>query len=205
MTRLDAALLTAALLFSTPLLAQTTGQPAQQAQPGTSAQQGGQQDQTTAGGGHEVSKPLVRQIQAHLKSQGYYDKTPDGQWDADTSNGLEGFQDAHGLQPTGMLDGMTILVLGVAPAGTGSGSTAPAGMTGGETAGGGTMGVAQEGRTGGGAIPRDMLVDIYHQGFLHGFEQGFRQSQMLTAISQQQGGQGSSQPSQNHQPSQNQQ
>lgn len=177
-----------AALVALGFLASTSAY-AQQAQ---SDQQAGQQ-----GGPHqELSPRYVKQIQSRLHQQGFYDGKATGIWDEDTSDAVQNFQEANGLQPNGELDGMTILVLDIPVPGAAQGQqSSQAGYS-----------VSQDRSTS--PIDRStrqigqgehrLVIDAYQAGYQHGFEQGFKQSQAIAAMRQGQGtmGQGSSQPPQ---------
>ena len=55
----------------------------------------------------------ISEIQQALAKNGSYAGTPNGKWDASTTEALEKFQDAHGLNPTGKLDAKTLQQLGL--------------------------------------------------------------------------------------------
>jgi len=58
-----------------------------------------------------LSPRYIKQIQARLHQEGYYDGKVTGQWDQDTADALQNLQDAEGLESTGELDGGTIGLL----------------------------------------------------------------------------------------------
>jgi hypothetical protein len=168
MRYITTALVAATLLATTSVHAQQAASPAPQGGT-TTGNQSASSDQD------QVSRRLVRQIQARLKQQGYLDKAPDGTWDNDTSEALADYQDASGLPSTGQLDGMTIYILGIAtpPAG-GASAMQPA------NGGAMTQSAAQQPQQQshvGGADLHQVLVDTYEQGYQQGLMQGYRQSQ----------------------------
>ena len=55
----------------------------------------------------------ISEIQQALAKNGSYAGTPNGKWDDLTTEALEKFQDAHGLNPTGKLDAKTLQQLGL--------------------------------------------------------------------------------------------
>ena len=55
----------------------------------------------------------VSQIQAALAKDGSFAGTPHGKWDDDTTAAMRKFQAAHGLNPTGRLDALTLQKLGL--------------------------------------------------------------------------------------------
>jgi peptidoglycan hydrolase-like protein with peptidoglycan-binding domain len=161
-----AALTALGLLASTAAYAQN----AQQTQPSQSSQdQQDQQDQGAATRGSQAMAPsFVRTIQLRLRAQGEYDGTPNGIWDDATSKAVQDFQQEHNMQPTGQVDGPTIVAL-LRPGGdmTGTedeGSSNAPGPTPGATPGNRPMV----------AIP---LMRIYERGYQQGFEQGLKWAQ----------------------------
>ncbi|HEX7967143.1 MAG TPA: peptidoglycan-binding domain-containing protein [Stellaceae bacterium] len=185
-----AAMAALGLLASTPAYAQQTQATSDQ-QGQEAGQQGGQRQ--------ELSPRFVKQIQSRLHQQGFYDGKATGTWDEDTSDALQSFQEANGLQSNGQLDGMTILVLSL-PTGQQAqqqqaAQLAPQGRAtrqmGGPMMGGPTSQTGQ--------ADQSQVIDAYQAGYQHGFQQGFRQSEMMAAVRQGQGtAQGSSQPPQQY-------
>ena len=55
----------------------------------------------------------ISEIQSALARSGYYRGDPTGKWDADTVSGLENFQSANGLEPSGKLDAPSLQKLGL--------------------------------------------------------------------------------------------
>ncbi|MCW6037572.1 peptidoglycan-binding protein [Spirulina subsalsa FACHB-351] len=47
---------------------------------------------------------IVRELQQHLKELGYYEEEPDGVYGASTEAAVRAFQEAEGLEPTGVFD-----------------------------------------------------------------------------------------------------
>src|SRR5260221_11956960 len=115
MRYITTALVAATLLATTSVYAQQAASPAPQS--GTTTG-----NSTATSDQDQISRRLVRQIQARLKQQGYLDKAPDGAWENDTAEALADFQDASRLQSTGQLDGMTIYILGIATPPDGGGT-----------------------------------------------------------------------------------
>ena len=180
---------------------------------GTSyAQQASDQAGQQPGPHQGLSQRYVKQIQSRLRQQGYYDGRPTGTWDEDTSDALQNFQDANGLQPAGDLDGMTILVLDIPVPPTGPQSQQQQQALQGGRPGPqdrsmmGQMDRSMMGQTGQtdrsttGQGDQSRLMDAYQAGYRHGLEQGFKQTQAaLAAMGQGQGtAQGSSQPPQQY-------
>src|SRR5260221_8745839 len=128
MRYITTALVAATLLATTSVYAQQAASPAPQS--GTTTG-----NSTATSDQDQVSRRLVRQIQARLKQQGYLDKAPDGVWDNDTAEALADYQDASGLPSIGQLDGMTIFILGIAtPPNGGTAAMQPGPATGGAAA-----------------------------------------------------------------------
>lgn len=172
------ALVAATLLATTSVYAQQGASPAPQggtttSNPSASSSSSSSSDQD------QVSRRLTRQIQSRLKQQGYLDKSPDGQWDNNTSEALADFQDASGLQSTGQLDGMTIYILGISTPPNGGGSamqSGPATGTGGAMTQSAAQQPQQQSRYGGPDL-HQVLIDTYDQGYQQGLTQGYRQGQ----------------------------
>jgi peptidoglycan hydrolase-like protein with peptidoglycan-binding domain len=116
-------------------------------------------------GTQALSQPFVRQIQMRLRQQGVYDGKVTGAWDDATAKAVQDFQQQHNIQPTGQIDGATIVAL-MRPANemAGQGSSTPMGATG-----------------GGNQNPMPMvaipLMRVYERGYQQGFEQGLRWAQ----------------------------
>ena len=62
-----------------------------------------------------LSRPAVRNVQARLRSLGFYRGAVDGQWGAGTQAAIERFQQGRGLQATGQLNPTTAQALGLDP------------------------------------------------------------------------------------------
>ncbi|MGO8917985.1 MAG: peptidoglycan-binding domain-containing protein [Stellaceae bacterium] len=181
-----AAILALGLLASTSTYAQHAQTP--QAQ---SDQQ--EPDQQSAQELSPIAPRFLKHIQARLHQEGYYDGKATGTWDDDTADAVKSFQDASGLQPTGQIDEMTIVALGLAPQqprqlsqhqpqqqpqqqSQGSGSTA---AQSGSSSPSSEMGQKEQ----------QSLMNAYKQGFEHGFI-----AAMMRVQAAQGQGQGSSQP-----------
>ena len=72
----------------------------------------------------ELSSGMVRQVQTALQQQGLYTGSIDGLWGPQTQNAVMGFQQSHGLRPSGELNTPTLAALNV-PAGNGAPATPP--------------------------------------------------------------------------------
>jgi len=119
------------------------------------------QDQAAeAHGSQALAKPFVRQIQMRLSAQGVYQGKPTGTWDDETSKAVRDFQEEHNIQPTGQIDGQTMIALMRAEGGEGEGSSTSSMVTGGM----GMFGM------------RNPIVRSYEQGYQHGFQEGLRWS-----------------------------
>jgi Putative peptidoglycan binding domain len=156
MKYLLAALTALGLLASTAAYAQNSqGTDQQSSSQATSSQATSQPTGTQA-----LSQPFVRQIQMRLRGLGIYDGKPTGTWDDQTAKALQEFQQGHNIQPTGQMDGATIVAL-MRPE-QDEGSSAPTGMMGG----------------GGNPTPTVMpLMRVYERGYQQGFAQGLRWAQ----------------------------
>ena len=199
------AVLAAALLASVPALAQSQGAAGQTG--GTQAQntgqqppqssapsQGGGQQQAQNGGGQTqmqaVSPRFTRLIQLRLHRAGVLDEEPTGVWDSDTAEAVGNFQQQHNLEPTGQLDGLTILALMARPApgsaASSDGTTAQSGSSSPDQQPQQAAPQAQSGQglsggpstaTGGPSV--NVAAEAYVAGYTRGIEQGFRQAQAL--------------------------
>jgi peptidoglycan hydrolase-like protein with peptidoglycan-binding domain len=165
-----AALTAVGLLASTAAFAQNT--------PSTDQSSQGQSSQSTnqatgAPGGQALSQPFVRRIQLRLKQEGEYDGKVTGTYDQETANAVKEFQEQNNIQPTGQIDGYTIIALmrpnmsGAGEGSSGEGSS----VEGSAGAPGGAMGGQNRPTV---AIP---LMRIYERGYQQGFEQGLRWAQ----------------------------
>jgi peptidoglycan hydrolase-like protein with peptidoglycan-binding domain len=69
-----------------------------------------------------------REIQQALAQKGYYKNTPTGNWDTESQGALKKFQEDQNLEPSGKLDSLTLIALGLGPkrGPTASPSTRPA-------------------------------------------------------------------------------
>jgi peptidoglycan hydrolase-like protein with peptidoglycan-binding domain len=130
-----------------------------------------QAGQTATAGQQALSKPFVRQIQMRLKQQGVYDGKPTGNWDDQTAQAVQEFQSANNIQPTGQIDGYTIIAL-MKPVQSnsdmGEGSSTPPGAMGGASA------------TPGGTFMNHPVLGpmlFYERGYQQGFAQGLKFAQ----------------------------
>ena len=55
------------------------------------------------------------EIQTALAQAGYYQGPPDGDWGPSSVNALALFQRDHGLEPTGKIDALSLIQLGLGP------------------------------------------------------------------------------------------
>jgi len=55
----------------------------------------------------------IEQIQRALSRSGYYQGDPSGHWDSDTVSAMKGFQQAHGITPSGKIDAPSLQQLGL--------------------------------------------------------------------------------------------
>ena len=55
----------------------------------------------------------ITEIQTALSKDGSYKGTPNGKWDADSIEAMRNFQAAHGLNPSGKLDALSLEKLGL--------------------------------------------------------------------------------------------
>jgi peptidoglycan hydrolase-like protein with peptidoglycan-binding domain len=71
---------------------------------------GGQQQSSV---GASAEPATVRQAQERLMSEGFNPGAVDGRLGQQTRQGLKGFQESRGLEPSGQLDPQTIAALGL--------------------------------------------------------------------------------------------
>ena len=90
--------------------------------------------------GQKVPTPdRISEIQQALAKEGSFTGKPNGKWDASTVEAMKKFQSAHGLNPSGKLDALTLQKLGLgaktagvaAPIPTASSSSSTSLLTGG--------------------------------------------------------------------------
>ena len=67
----------------------------------------------------------ISDIQSALARQGAYSGEPTGKWDDSTSDAMKKFQSAHGLNPTGKYDALTLQKLGLGSETAGLGAPTP--------------------------------------------------------------------------------
>lgn len=67
----------------------------------------------------------ISEIQQALGKNGAFEGTPTGKWDDSTSDAMRKFQAAHGLNPTGKLDALTLRQLGLGSATAGVAAPTP--------------------------------------------------------------------------------
>jgi peptidoglycan hydrolase-like protein with peptidoglycan-binding domain len=75
---------------------------------GTKAAKGGRQRGQMA-----PTSDRISEIQSALAKNGALDGSPTGKWDESTSEAMRKFQAAHGLNPSGKLDALTLRQLGL--------------------------------------------------------------------------------------------
>ncbi len=149
--RYIAALIALGMLFSTATYARQPRAPASLQNQNEASDQ--QQPQ--------LSQKFIRQIQRHLQQQGAYQGEPSGNWDEQTADALEQFQQEHGLQANGQIDGPTIFAL-MRPQRLQQG--------------------AQDGMEGSTAAPAGpvsgrAIMHAYQHGYQQGYQQGFAAAQ----------------------------
>jgi murein L,D-transpeptidase YcbB/YkuD len=157
-----------ALLASTGAYAQTAKEQSQQrSQPQSQATPQSESAQS-AGSNEEqpqLSQSFIRQIQRRLRQAGVYQSTPSGNWDQETADALQQFQQQNGLPSNGEIDGATIVAL-----------MRPMRM---QQQGGQQQGAEEEGNAGSSSAPSAMIVRVrpmmraYERGYQEGFQQGF--------------------------------
>ncbi|SRR5579871_695082 len=68
----------------------------------------------------------IREIQAALQKDGFYEGEPTGKWDAATVDALRKFQDKNGFPSTGKIDALSLNKLGLGSETAGRGAPLPA-------------------------------------------------------------------------------
>ena len=71
------------------------------------------------------SSNRIEQIQRALSRTGYYQGDPTGRWDSSTVAAMKGFQQAHGISPTGKIDAPSLQQLGLGSDVAGLGAPRP--------------------------------------------------------------------------------
>ncbi len=56
-----------------------------------------------------------RQIQEALQAKGHFAGTPNGSWGADSVDALKRFQQEQSLEPTGKINSLSLIALGLGP------------------------------------------------------------------------------------------
>ena len=67
----------------------------------------------------------ISEIQSALATQGAFQGDPNGRWDSSTIDAMKQFQAAHGLNPSGKLDALTLQKLGLGSEVAGRGAPLP--------------------------------------------------------------------------------
>ena len=67
----------------------------------------------------------ISDIQSALADQGAFQGEPNGRWDDATMSAMRNFQTAHGLNPSGKLDALTLQKLGLGSEVAGRGAPLP--------------------------------------------------------------------------------
>ena len=67
----------------------------------------------------------ISEIQSALATQGAFQGDPTGRWDSSTIDAMKQFQSAHGLNPSGRLDALTLQKLGLGSEVAGRGAPLP--------------------------------------------------------------------------------
>lgn len=111
----------------------------------------------------QLSQQFIRQLQRRLQQQGAYQGQPNGEWDQETTDAVEQFQQDHNIQPTGQIDGATLMALmrRQQPAEQAMQGERQEGMEGSSEANGPSV------------RPTTLMLHAYQHGYQQGFEQGF--------------------------------
>lgn len=169
-----AAITALSLLASPAVYAQSDHSPSAQSPPQTGASSNDNQSSSEQENGQQpqLSQKFIRQIQRRLQQQGAFQGQPSGKWDQETADAIEQFQQDHNIQPSGQLDGATIIAL-MRPLPMQQQAMPMQGMEGSSSGSG-----SSSRPTGDSSIPTGAL-----HAFQHGYEQGFEQG-FATAIEQ---------------------
>ncbi len=74
----------------------------------------------------QPSADRYKEIQAALASKGYLQGTPTGQWDQASQDAMRRFQKDQNLEPSGKLDSLSLIALGLGPKHENSAGSTPA-------------------------------------------------------------------------------
>ena len=80
---------------------------------------------TTVHGQKAPTSDRVREIQSALNREGVLEGEPTGKWDGASVAAMKKYQTAHGLNPTGKIDAVTLEKLGFASETAGKGAPFP--------------------------------------------------------------------------------
>lgn len=77
-------------------------------------------------GQQQPTPDRYREIQQALADRGYLKAEPNGVWGQDSTEALKRFQEDQNLKPTGKLDSLSLITLGLGPKRTASSTGRPA-------------------------------------------------------------------------------
>jgi peptidoglycan hydrolase-like protein with peptidoglycan-binding domain len=83
----------------------------------------------TARGQKTPTPDRIREIQSALNREGAFGGQPTGKWDDATVNAMKKFQENQGLNPTGKIDAVTLVKLGLGSDTAGKGAPIPTAST----------------------------------------------------------------------------
>ena len=83
----------------------------------------------TARGQKAPTPDRIREIQGALNREGAFGGQPTGKWDDATVNAMKKFQENQGLNPTGKIDAVTLVKLGLGSDTAGKGAPIPTAST----------------------------------------------------------------------------
>ena len=83
----------------------------------------------TARGQKAPTPDRIREIQSALNREGAFAGQPTGKWDDATVNAMKKFQENQGLNPTGKIDAVTLVKLGLGSDTAGKGAPIPTAST----------------------------------------------------------------------------
>jgi len=83
----------------------------------------------TARGQKAPTPDRIREIQSALNREGAFGGQPTGKWDDATVNAMKKFQENQGLNPTGKIDAVTLVKLGLGSDTAGKGAPIPTAST----------------------------------------------------------------------------
>ena len=116
------------LLSAAPLISAGANAPAAQSsakKKKSASSKGRKKSKAAAKGQKAPTTDRIREIQTALNREGSFEGQPTGKWDDSTIEAMRKFQQAHGLNPTGKVDAVTLEKLGLGSDTAGKGAPVP--------------------------------------------------------------------------------